>query len=955
MAPIDPYNLLKILSPQLGINGNIKDLPDVVKIIGLMKDANKLVSRCIYINILRATTDLETLERFLNSGGWDVLNAWLNEAKEVDNYPILLEMLKLYQNLPISLTLLKANTCAKTIKLLSKCSNEDVKSLASVIVDLWKTKISEGALKGSKNTDENGAKKSKPGKKDDKKSKKFKPEKDSKKLKNGPDSKKPRIVSAEMNDADKPSIKLKINLKDKQSHTTSSLSSSSLSDAALKRSGDHLNNDSIKTKVLKTGDKKDVKKIDRPKTVKTFTTKFRSTGLEEEPVLPKKKKQDSFENALSVGIDMKPFKIPKRVTTTTTSSENNNKPLDKKSRGPSQPSPLANSHPVEKNKLLTSSSQPPEKKPRPTLPGPIVATPSTALSEKSPTSPAGDGKLRPGVNKQHRVQESSGFMDALMAPAVHMPRIKKKKPTTPTNKATSPTGTKPGDSMERPSPLVQQPQPKFPSYYKDTLETSDDSKEKTDEETKNGAEKERTPTPSDNSQGGDGAETSTNGKKKKKVTWVQESELRTFHYFEMDNEERVNVNRIRDFAELKKAEMMEGRQHVQQHKRMHNPNDKMCEKMSWYRPILISIPFKTVETGHMSKEREIQRQRERGVLQAIYFGRDMVPDSAAEPDPELTAETTEAKVIPLDDDGVYETSYDTTGESADGYDPTKPDTGYSSSAADIAATSAGAMPILPPALAGLLGSISTTSSNKSDALLTETQSTGGQGDQPKGLSLPPNIASLVASLASATKQQNSAETTAKTTADEKSAESQNLAQNNPFSSVQGLINTLMEQNPNTGSMSPPDPNNPEQLAEKLKTLLEPFKHQLQENMMLPPPPPGMMIPPPGEGMMRPPPPSMFPPPFGMPPPPFGPGRPPMPHMNMNFGPHGNRGRGVGGRGRGGPPRMNGPRFNGPIRGMLNRGRDDRGGYRGRGRSICHHFRSGNCMKGSACAFRHDRS
>ncbi len=49
---------------------------------------------------------------------------WLKEAKSADNQAFLMEILKLYDVLPVSVDLLKKNSCAKTIKSISKSTDD---------------------------------------------------------------------------------------------------------------------------------------------------------------------------------------------------------------------------------------------------------------------------------------------------------------------------------------------------------------------------------------------------------------------------------------------------------------------------------------------------------------------------------------------------------------------------------------------------------------------------------------------------------------------------------------------------------------------------------------------------------------------------------------------------------------------------------------------------------------
>ena len=62
--------------------------------------------------------------RFINSGGWNTMNKWLHESKEEDSVPFLMELLRVYQQLPVTIDLLKKNNTAKTVKQLSKTENE---------------------------------------------------------------------------------------------------------------------------------------------------------------------------------------------------------------------------------------------------------------------------------------------------------------------------------------------------------------------------------------------------------------------------------------------------------------------------------------------------------------------------------------------------------------------------------------------------------------------------------------------------------------------------------------------------------------------------------------------------------------------------------------------------------------------------------------------------------------
>lgn len=37
------------------------------------------------------------LDRFMSIGGWSILNKWLVEAKKTENFPVLVELLEVFQ------------------------------------------------------------------------------------------------------------------------------------------------------------------------------------------------------------------------------------------------------------------------------------------------------------------------------------------------------------------------------------------------------------------------------------------------------------------------------------------------------------------------------------------------------------------------------------------------------------------------------------------------------------------------------------------------------------------------------------------------------------------------------------------------------------------------------------------------------------------------------------------
>ncbi|XP_053911634.1 LOW QUALITY PROTEIN: serine/threonine-protein phosphatase 1 regulatory subunit 10-like, partial [Cuculus canorus] len=135
---IDPKELLKGLDCFLGHNGEVKNMDSISKIFNLMKDAQKLVSRCIYLNILMQTRSQDILAEFIRIGGYKLLNTWLTAAKASNNVAFLQQILLTLQHLPLTVDHLKQNNTAKLVKRLSKShDNEELRQLAAILVSDW--------------------------------------------------------------------------------------------------------------------------------------------------------------------------------------------------------------------------------------------------------------------------------------------------------------------------------------------------------------------------------------------------------------------------------------------------------------------------------------------------------------------------------------------------------------------------------------------------------------------------------------------------------------------------------------------------------------------------------------------------------------------------------------------------------------------------------------------------
>ncbi|XP_015706857.1 serine/threonine-protein phosphatase 1 regulatory subunit 10 [Coturnix japonica] len=240
--------------------------------------------------------------------------------------------------------------------------------------------------------------------------------------------------------------------------------------------------------------------------------------------------------------------------------------------------------------------------------------------------------------------EGLGFLDALNSAPIPGIKIKKKK------RVLSPTAAKPspfeGKSTSDSNPT--KPSSPEPNTASDTMESDRPGTPvpavEVPEPMEMGSSEQ-----SDGKQGDvglDGALQSKKGRKKKSVSWPEESKLREYFYFELDETERVNVNKIKDFGEAAKREMLKDREAFETARRL--SHDAMEEKVPWVYPKVLDLPAPLVVPGSGSRERFTQAEREKGILQELFLSKDRVPDSPHEPDPE-SYEPLPPKLIPLDE------------------------------------------------------------------------------------------------------------------------------------------------------------------------------------------------------------------------------------------------------------------------------------------------------------------
>lgn len=88
----------------------------------MLRFSKKLVSKCIYIQILK-NTDTDVLGSFMGAGGWSLTLGWIDESIVAKNWALVQEILELLFLCPVDVERLKTNTFPKRVKGLSKEGN----------------------------------------------------------------------------------------------------------------------------------------------------------------------------------------------------------------------------------------------------------------------------------------------------------------------------------------------------------------------------------------------------------------------------------------------------------------------------------------------------------------------------------------------------------------------------------------------------------------------------------------------------------------------------------------------------------------------------------------------------------------------------------------------------------------------------------------------------------------
>lgn len=93
----------------------------------MSKYSKKLVSKCIYIQILKCT-ETELLGQFMSVGGWTLVHSWLSDGIDSKNWPLVQELLELLLLCPVDVPRLQSNSAPKLVKGLSREEDHEGRS-----------------------------------------------------------------------------------------------------------------------------------------------------------------------------------------------------------------------------------------------------------------------------------------------------------------------------------------------------------------------------------------------------------------------------------------------------------------------------------------------------------------------------------------------------------------------------------------------------------------------------------------------------------------------------------------------------------------------------------------------------------------------------------------------------------------------------------------------------------
>ncbi|ORX90885.1 hypothetical protein K493DRAFT_317653 [Basidiobolus meristosporus CBS 931.73] len=136
--------LMHLLTPLVNKDWGLGHVDHIPKFVKFMRSEEQSTHRSLLLTVLVNTTDRSILKSFANSKGPTILRMWIVQAQK-ENNPLLTKLLEVLKKVPMDIDTLKETLLGRVIKTLKNSELEDVKKLATELMDRWTKLIQQEA------------------------------------------------------------------------------------------------------------------------------------------------------------------------------------------------------------------------------------------------------------------------------------------------------------------------------------------------------------------------------------------------------------------------------------------------------------------------------------------------------------------------------------------------------------------------------------------------------------------------------------------------------------------------------------------------------------------------------------------------------------------------------------------------------------------------------------------
>ncbi|KAK9767696.1 hypothetical protein K7432_002299 [Basidiobolus ranarum] len=136
--------LMHLLTPCVNKDWGLGHVDHIPKFVKLMRTEEQSTNRSLLLTVLVNTMDRSILKSFSNSKGPTILRTWIVQAQK-ESSPLLIKLLEVLKKIPLDIDTLKETMLGRVIKTLKNSELEDVKKLATELMDRWTKLIQQEA------------------------------------------------------------------------------------------------------------------------------------------------------------------------------------------------------------------------------------------------------------------------------------------------------------------------------------------------------------------------------------------------------------------------------------------------------------------------------------------------------------------------------------------------------------------------------------------------------------------------------------------------------------------------------------------------------------------------------------------------------------------------------------------------------------------------------------------